>query len=401
MRRPHLPQRTVRLRLALLYGLLFLACGAVLLGVTYALVRGTSNGTNIIAFPTPQGQAYALHSAVSDQQARDLNLLLFWSTIALAVMAVGSVGLGWAVAGRILGRLHDVTATARTISASNLHERLAFEGPDDELKELGDTFDELLGRLEASFEAQRQFVANASHELRTPLTVSRAMLQVALADPHLSLDSLRAACEEVLEAQSEQESLLEALLTLSHSQAGLDRREPLDLASLTEKVLRARQIEAQERGLELHANLAPAPITGDARLVKHLISNLVDNALRHNREQGRVEVVTEARADEAAISVTNTGPVVSPDTVAQLVEPFRRGAERTSSGDGHGLGLSIVRAIADVHGAVVNIEPQAEGGLEVTVIFPAGKSKRSGRKIVAICREERCRNDNGGGQCWI
>ena len=142
------------------------------------------------------------------------------------------------VAGRILGRLHAVTATARTISASNLHERLALEGPDDELKELGDTFDGLLGRLESSFEAQRQFVANASHELRTPLTLSRALLQVALADPDLSLDSLRATCEEVLEAQSEQERLLEALLTLSHSQAGLEQREPLDLASLTEEVLR-------------------------------------------------------------------------------------------------------------------------------------------------------------------
>ena len=149
-----------------------------------------------------------------------------------------------------------MTATARTISASNLHERLALEGPDDELKELGDTFDGLLGRLESSFEAQRQFVANASHELRTPLTLSRALLQVALADPDLSLDSLRATCEEVLEAQSEQERLLEALLTLSHSQAGLERREPLDLASLADEVLLARQTEAQERGLEVHADLA-------------------------------------------------------------------------------------------------------------------------------------------------
>jgi signal transduction histidine kinase len=370
----------VRLRLALFYGLLFLACGVVLLGVTYALVRGTSNATNIVAFPTPQGQAYALHAAASDQQTKDLNLLLFWSVIALAVMAVGSVGLGWVVAGRILGRLHDVTATARSISASNLHARLAFEGPNDELKELGDTFDELLGRLETSFEAQRQFVANASHELRTPLTVSRAMLQVALADPNLSLDSLVATCEEVLEAQSEQERLLEALLTLSQSQAGLEQREPLDLAPLTEKVLLVRQTEAQERGLELHANLAPAPSAGDPRLIGHLISNLVDNALRHNREHGRVEVVTEARADAATISVTNTGPLVPPDAVALLVEPFRRGGERTSSGDGHGLGLglSIVRAIADVHGAVVNIEPKAEGGLEVTVIFKAREEQAIG-----------------------
>ena len=376
MRRPHLPQRTVRLRLALLYGLLFLACGAVLLGVTYALVRGTSGDTNLIAFPTPQGQGYALHAAASGQQARDLNLLLFWSAIALAIMALGSIGLGWAIAGRILGRLHAVTETARTISVSNLHERLGLEGPDDELKELGDTFDELLGRLESSFQAQRQFVANASHELRTPLTVSRAMLQVALADPHLSLASLRATCEEVLEAQSEQERLLDALLTLSHGQAGLEQGEPFDLASLAEQVLHTRQHEADERGLEVHASLAPAPAAGDPRLVEHLIANLIDNALRYNREHGRIEVVTEARAEEAALSVKNTGPVVPPTDVARLFEPFRRGdGERTSGAGGHGLGLSIVRAIADVHGAVVTIEPQLEGGLWVVVVFPASTSR--------------------------
>jgi len=375
MRRPHL---TVRLRLALLYGLLFLVSGAALLTLTYVLVRGAAQATHVTILPVgsiAQARAHALQAIASDQQ-RMLNLLLFWSAIVLAVMATASIGLGWVVAGRILGRLRAFTATARTISASNLHERLAFEGPNDELKELGDTFDALLGRLETSFEAQRQFVANASHELRTPLTVGRAMLQVALADPNLSLDSLRATCEEVLEAQSEQERLLEALLTLSQSQAGLERRELLDLAFLTKKVLLARQTEVQERGLELHANLAPAPAAGDPRLVEHLISNLVDNALRHNIEHGRVEVVTEARTDAAAISVTNTGPLVPPDAVAQLVEPFRRGGERT--GSGHGLGLSIVRAIANVHGAVMNIEPKADGGLAVTVIFRACEEQAIG-----------------------
>jgi signal transduction histidine kinase len=365
----HLPQSTVRLRLALFYGLLFLASGAVLLGVTYLLVRGSSGA--ITAHPTALGQTSVPQAVASSQQTRDLNLMLFWSAIALAVMAVASVALGWAVAGRILGRLHAVTATARTIYASNLHDRLALEGPDDELKELGDTFDGLLGRLESSFEAQRQFVANASHELRTPLTLSRALLQVALADPDLSIDALRATCDEVLEAQSEQERLLEALLTLSHGRAGLEKREPLDLAVPAEEVLGARQAEAEERGLEVHSDLAPAPIAGDMRLVERLIANLVDNALRYNCEQGRVGVVTEARADGVVIAVTNTGPVVPPNDVARLFEPFRRGgSERTSSGDGYGLGLSIVRAIADAHGAVVNAEPQLEGGLRVAVVFP-------------------------------
>jgi signal transduction histidine kinase len=371
MRRPHLPQRTVRLRLALLYGLLLLVSGAVLLGVTYLLVRGSSGA--ITAHPTALGQQTSAPQAVAtNQQTRDLSLLLFWSAIALGLMAVASVGLGWVVAGRILRRLHAVTATARTISASNLHERLALEGPDDELKELGDTFDELLGRLESSFVAQRQFVANASHELRTPLTLSRALLQVALSDPDLSLDSLRMTCGEVLEAQSEQERLLEALLALSHSQAGLAQRDHFDLAVVAEEVLGVRQQEAQERGLEIRADLAPAPTTGDPRLVERLVANLVDNALRHNREYGRIDVVTEARANRAVISVMNTGPVVPPDDVDRLFEPFRRlGADRTSREDGHGLGLSIVQAVAGAHGATVTVEPQSEGGLKVAVVFPA------------------------------
>jgi len=186
MRRLHLPQRTVRLRLALLYGLLFLASGAALLGVTYLLMRGTSGA--IAAHPIALGQTPVPQAIASNQQATDLHRLLFWSAVTLAVMAIASVGLGWVVAGRILARLRAVTAAAQTISASNLHERLAFEGPDDELKELGDTFDGLLGRLESSFQAQRQFVANASHELRTPLTLSRALLQVALADPTFRLN---------------------------------------------------------------------------------------------------------------------------------------------------------------------------------------------------------------------
>jgi signal transduction histidine kinase len=372
----HLPQSTMRLRLALLYGALFLVSGAVLLGVTYILVRGTSNATHVTILPVgsiAQARIHALQAIASGQQ-RILNLLFFWSLTALGVMAVASVGLGWVVAGRILRRLHAVTAAARTISASNLHERLALEGPDDELKELGDTFDELLGRLETSFEAQRQFVANASHELRTPLTLSRALLQVALADPDLSLDALRMTCGEVLEAQSEQERLLEALLALSQSQAGLEQREPLDLAVLSEEVLGARQAEAEERGLEFRSDLAPAPTAGDPRLIERLVANLVDNALRHNRERGRIDVVTEARANKAVISVTNTGPAVPPGDVDRLLEPFRRGgSERTGGHEGHGLGLSIVRAIAEVHGAVLTIEPLPEGGLEVTVAFPAGQ----------------------------
>ena len=371
-----LPRRTVRLRLALLYGLLFLVSGAVLLAVTYALVRGTAHATHVTILPVgsiAQARIHALQAIASDQQ-RLLDLLLLWSAVALGVMAVASVGLGWVIAGRILRRLHAVTGTARAISASNLHQRLAFEGPDDELKELADTFDGLLDRLESSFEAQRQFVANASHELRTPLTVSRAMLQVALADPEVSLDSLRTTCEEVLEAQSEEERLLESLLTLSQSQAGLERREPLDLAVLAEKVLAARQGEVRERGLELHANLPSAPAVGDPRLVEHLISNLVDNALRHNVDHGSLQVTTATVGGQSALRVANTGPAVSALDIGRLFEPFRTtDADRTRSEGGHGLGLSIVSAIARAHGAVLEAAPQSGGGLQVEVRFPAGE----------------------------
>ena len=241
---PHAPLRPALPRL-----------GAALLGITYVLVHSTSQQRLRCASHGPAAGSRGADRA--DQQTRDLHLLLFFG-IALGIMAVASVGLGWIVAGRILGRLRTMTATARTISASNLHERLAFDGPDDELKELGDTFDGLLGRLESSFDAQRQFVANASHELRTPLTLTRAMLQVALADPDLSLDSLRATCEEVLEAQSEQERLLERSSPSARARAGSSDKNHLTLLPLPNRSPRPSE-EAEERGLEVHTSLKPAP----------------------------------------------------------------------------------------------------------------------------------------------
>ena len=202
-----------------------------------------------------QAQVYQLHVVAKSVRGSDLHLLLFWSLVALAAMAVASIGLGWVVSGRILRRLSTITATARSISASNLHERLAFEGPNDELKELGDTFDGLLSRLEAAFEAQRRFVANASHELRTPLARQRTVAQVALSDPEATVDSLRQAHERVLAAGAEQQHLLDALLILSKGQAGLQRSEQFDLGTLTEEVLLAREAEVQERGLEVLTHL--------------------------------------------------------------------------------------------------------------------------------------------------
>ncbi len=260
------------------------------------------------------------------------------------------------------------------ISAGSLHQRLAIAGPDDEFKQLGDTLDALLARLEASFESQRRFVANASHELRTPMTVERALLQVALADPNASAEKLRATCEEVLAAGAEQERLLEALLTLASSERGLDRREHLDLAVSAGHALLAAEPARGRRSLELATELAPAPATGDPALVERLVANLIDNAVHHTDVGGRVEIRTGIEAGRALLAVKNTGAVIAPSEMERLVEPFRRrGGGRAAATDGHhGLGLSIVRAIAVAHGATLDLQAPPEGGMSVAVRFPAG-----------------------------
>jgi signal transduction histidine kinase len=267
-----------------------------------------------------------------------------------------------------------MTATARTISAGNLSERLALTGPDDEFKQLGDTLDDLLARLEASFEAQRRFVANASHELRTPLTLERTLLQVALADPDASAASLRATCQELLASGRDQERLLEALLTLASSERGLDRREPLDLATLAGEEVQTPRPEVKQRSLAVSTSLEPARTTGDPALVRRLIANLVDNAVRYNDVGGRVAVRTATRNGYAVLAVVNSGAVVRPEEVGQLSEPFQRLTGRVNAGDGHhGLGLSIVNAIATAHDAIVRVDPREAGGLAVTVSFPAAR----------------------------
>jgi signal transduction histidine kinase len=268
--------------------------------------------------------------------------------------------------------LRTITNAARDISASNLHSRLAFEGPDDELKQLADTFDGLLGRLEASFDAQRQFVANASHELRTPLTLERTLVEVALADPNATVDTLREACERVLAAGEQQERLIEALLTLSRSQRGLDQHEPFDLAAVAAEVLETRRPEAEHAQLHIEAALDPAPTSGDPALGERLVANLVDNAVRHNVPAGRIEVATGTRDGHAVLSIANSGPVVPSAELDRLFQPFQRfAADRNGEEDGLGLGLSIVHAIATAHGATVSTRVRPEGGLAVEVSFPA------------------------------
>jgi signal transduction histidine kinase len=410
---PGRSRRTIRLRLTLIYGGLFLICGAGLLAITYVLVDGatagqpfsTVRGDRIVGgfiggtpshgkqASTAQGLQFngnghrsttrkltpqqtravtrQIKAMAASQHASEMRQLLLYSGIALAIMAAISAGLGWLVAGRVLRPLRTITAAAKDISATSLHRRLALDGPDDELKELADTFDGLLARLDASFAAQRQFVANASHELRTPLALQRTLVQVALADPEADFESLRAACERVLASGAHQERILEALLILSRGQAGLGQREPFDLAALAGHILHARQSDAQDRQIAIHSALAAAPATGDPRLAERLIANLADNALWHNTPGGSIEVLTGTENSCAFLSVINTGPVVPAAAVDRLLQPFQRlSTDRTGHGEGLGLGLSIVQAIARAHGATLTIRPQPSGGLRAEVSFP-------------------------------
>ena len=442
------PRRTVRLRLTLLYVGLFLASTAGLLVITYFLVAqqlpptltlrtsaggaagtsGTSGtsatsgsggqvvtgGGGVAACTPPTGtlptaeQMNACQQLVQQTAAGlrndTLDQLLIESGVALGIMAVASVGLGWLMAGRVLSPLRTITAAARRISARSLHQRIGMTGPDDELKELGDTFDQLLGRLDASFRAQRQFVANASHELRTPLARQRTLLEVALRDRQATNASLRTACERALAAGEQQERLIAALLTLARGERGLDTFEPFDLDGVAAGALAALRDEADARGLTVIADLGAAAALGDPRLAERLAANLIDNAIRYNVTGGRVEITAGRRDGRAFLAVTNTGPVIPPDQLSRLFQPFQRldpgrGApipggsspsDRSPGGNssgghspggnssgGHnpergglGLGLAIVSAIAAAHGAELRAVTRGAGGLAVEVVFP-------------------------------
>jgi signal transduction histidine kinase len=295
--------------------------------------------------------------------------LLIDFAVALAALAAISPALGWIVAGHILRPLRTITATVRDISATGLHRRLALPSPDDELKELGDTFDGLLARLESAFEAQRRFVANASLELRTPLSRQRALGRAALADPAAGTRTLRAAHERILAAGAQQERLVEALLTLTRGQAAIDVHEPFDLAHVTDGVVTARRADAETRSVALRRASSPALAAGHRGLAERLVANLVDNALRHNRPGGWAEVTTGTAGGSATLTVSNSGPAVSPDGVDDLFQPFHR-LGGTEAAEGPGLGLSIVRAIAGAHDATVTATARPEGGLTVEVAFP-------------------------------
>ncbi len=377
---------SVRLRLALMSAGLFLVLGTVLI-VAIAAASRSGSAVHVTAVSSGAYGTQILTRSLDDPATRlliqqhnadDAHLLAI-SWVLLVLTAIASIPLGWFASGWMLRPLREITERTRNITAGNLHERLALVGPRDEFTELGDTLDELFGRLETSFDAQRRFVANASHELRTPLTLERTLLQVALADPDVSAVTLRAVCEELLASGREHERLLEAMLTLASSERRLEHRSRTDLAVLAAAVLATPRPEIEAQELSITTDLQPSPTEGDSALIERLISNLIDNAVRHNVPSGHVEVRTASTDAGAVITVQNSGQPIAAGEIETMFEPFRRlGVARTGPDSSqHGLGLSIVRAIANTHAATVAARPRAEGGLTITVVFPAPRPDRA------------------------
>ncbi|WP_203433283.1 sensor histidine kinase [Jiangella asiatica] len=374
----------MRVRLTALYGGLVLVSGLVLLTVVYVLVRGTLTTQSIIdgvdepdrpgSSGSPTGQPEPpdmqdgwLPGVAASAREAALDNILLSSTLAVAVLAALSVAVGWWVAGRVLRRLHRVTATARDLSWQDLRRRIAMDGPRDELKELADTFDELLSRLDQAFDAQRRFAANAAHELRTPLAIERTAIQVGLRDP--TPDQLREVRDQLLETNRRSERLIDGLIVLARGDAGLATREPVDLAVVVDDVTERFAALAAEHEVTVAVDARPVRLAGDSALLDQLVSNLVQNAIRYNHPGGRVAVRT---LTPVGVEVTNTGPRVPAGDVDRLFEPFQRGnATRTGSNSGAGLGLSIVRAIAHAHAGVITATPNPAGGLTIHVILPS------------------------------
>jgi signal transduction histidine kinase len=387
---------TIRLRLTLLYAGAFFLAGAALVAVMYfilgqALDRQVTARVGItqhLSEPSSaesdgQQAAHAAQDTLRAQFDKDrddtLDSMLIASLVALGVVGVAAGGFGWLMAGRALQPLQQITATARRVADGSLHERIALDGPDDELKDLADTFDAMLERLDRSFDTQRRFVANASHELRTPLTISRALIEVAIDDPQAD-EPLRRLAATLLGVNQRHERLIDGLLTLASSEQGLTDRTPVDLADIARHITAESQDAANANGIEIRTDLRAAPVVGDPVLLERLAQNLVDNAIRYNvADHGEIEVITETGDDHAVLAVHNTGPLVPAYDVPTLFEPFRRLAttERladsteVSTSRGAGLGLSIVRSVAHAHGGDVDATPRERGGLSVHVRLPA------------------------------
>ncbi len=384
------PAPTIRLRLTVLYGVVFLITGAVLLTFGYFLVRhnldARGNFRQVLAhlgikspLPAPPvghpfgfgpGSAAASVAAAYRAQlrAQALDRLLVEYLLALGVMTIVSVVAGWLLAGRALRPLRQITATARRVSGQNLGERIALSGPADELRELADTFDGMLARLDNAFHGQRHFVAHASHELRTPLAIMRTEVDVALADPDAGESDLRQMGEAVRETIDRCERLLESLLMLARSEGAAQHEEDVDLAALAGDCITDLRARAEELELSVRDELAPALTRGDTALLERMIANLLDNAIRHNERGGFVDVQTGVDAGQAVVTVGNGGPLIDVADAEALIEPFRR-LERGRGG--FGLGLSIVNSVVEAHGGRLTVAARSDGGLEIQVRLPA------------------------------
>ncbi|WP_020575913.1 sensor histidine kinase [Actinopolymorpha alba] len=395
--KPRWKHPSIRLRLALVYAVVLVATCAALLALNYALLyqslysdidAPTLAEMEAIASAPPEGDAWLTGEKLRAYQTKQAEIARLrddmllstagTSAIALAITAMVGLGVSWVVAGRMLRPLRTLTAATRRISQDRLHERIALSGPRDELKELADTFDQMVTRLEASFKSQRRFIADAAHELRTPLSIVRTGAEVQLAKRHSTSEQWEATAHRVLVATGRAERMLDGLLALARSDSGVIVREPHDLAVAAAGALSEADGEAERAGLTITTDLRPAPVNGDPVLLDRLVSNLVDNAIRHNQPGGWVEVVTGHGGGEAVVTVRNSGDRISPTEVDRLFEPFQRlASDRTAGSRSTGLGLAIVRSIVHAHGGTVTAAPNTGGGLTVTLKLPAGHAPQA------------------------
>ncbi|MGX4689351.1 sensor histidine kinase [Streptomyces sp. JNUCC 63] len=391
-RRPEPPfpwlRPTIRIRLTLLYGGMFLIAGILLLSIIYLLAANALNVGSELPFKILSGQVtsescnfpsqttaaqlnHAMYDCVNQQRQHALDDLLSRSLLALLGLAVIAFAFGYAMAGRVLAPLGRITRTARAVAGSDLSRRIELDGPDDELKELADTFDDMLERLQRAFTAQQRFVGNASHELRTPLAINRTLLEVQLSDPHAPVE-LQQLGKTLLATNERSEQLVEGLLLLARSDNQIVERKPVDLAEVASQAVDQVHAEAEAKGVKIRGERKSAVVQGNGVLLERIALNLVQNAVRYNvAEDGWVEVTTDVQHGQAVLVVTNTGPVVPAYEIDNLFEPFRRlRTERTGSDKGVGLGLSIARSVARAHGGHISARPREGGGLVMRVTLP-------------------------------
>ncbi|WP_406453612.1 HAMP domain-containing histidine kinase [Streptomyces sp. NBC_01622] len=391
-RRPEPPfpwlRPTIRIRLTLLYGGMFLIAGILLLSIIYLLAAHALNvgselpfkvisgsvGSSTCNFPSEPSATTlnnAMDQCVNEQRQHALDDLLSRSLLALLGLAIIAFAFGYAMAGRVLSPLGRITRTARAVAGSDLSRRIELDGPDDELKELADTFDEMLDRLQRAFTAQQRFVGNASHELRTPLAINRTLLEVHLSDPGAPVE-LQQLGKTLLATNERSEQLVEGLLLLARSDNQIVERKPVDLAEVAEQAVDQVHGEAAAKGVVIRGERKPSIVQGNGVLLERIALNLVQNAVRYNvPEDGWVEVTTEVQHGHAVLIVSNTGPVVPAYEIDNLFEPFRRlRTERTGSDKGVGLGLSIARSVARAHGGHISAQPREGGGLVMRVALP-------------------------------